>query len=73
MRFSPRLRLGFYDSFTPGSQVSTTFLRSSGYAGHDRNKSVRGIMDMIFLGAIVAFLLATCALAIGCDKLGKRQ
>lgn len=30
-------------------------------------------MDMIFLGAIVAFLLATCALAIGCDKLGKRQ
>lgn len=26
-------------------------------------------MDLIFVGALVAFLLVTCAFAAGCDKL----
>lgn len=30
-------------------------------------------MDIVYIGAIVAFLLATCAFAIGCDKLGGRR
>ena len=27
-------------------------------------------MDIVFIGAIVVFLLATCAFAAACDKLG---
>ena len=30
-------------------------------------------MDIVFVGAIAAFLLATCAFAAGCAKLGERQ
>ena len=30
-------------------------------------------MDIVFIGAIVAFLLATCAFAVGCAKLVERQ
>ena len=30
-------------------------------------------MDVVFISAIVAFLLVTCAFAIGCAKLGERQ
>lgn len=30
-------------------------------------------MDIVYIGAIVAFLLATCAFAIGCDKLEGRR
>ena len=30
-------------------------------------------MDSVFIGAIVVFLLATCAFAAGCDKLGAVQ
>ena len=30
-------------------------------------------MDILFVGAIVLFLLATCAFAAGCDKLGALQ
>jgi hypothetical protein len=29
-------------------------------------------MDIVFIGAIAAFLLATCAFANGCEKLGER-
>ena len=30
-------------------------------------------MDIVFIGVIVVFALATWAFAIGCDKLGGRQ
>ena len=30
-------------------------------------------MDIVFIGAIVVFLLATCAFAAGCDRLGALQ
>lgn len=30
-------------------------------------------MDIIYIGAIVAFLLLTCGLAAVCDKLGARK
>ena len=30
-------------------------------------------MDIVFIGAIVVFLLATCVFAAGCDKLGAVQ
>jgi hypothetical protein len=30
-------------------------------------------MDIVFIGAIVALFLVTCALCIGCEKLGERQ
>lgn len=30
-------------------------------------------MDLIYIGAIVAFLMVTCAFAVGCAKLGERQ
>jgi hypothetical protein len=30
-------------------------------------------MDFVFVGAIVAFLLLTCAFAVGCAKLEERQ
>ena len=30
-------------------------------------------MDILFIGAIVVFFLATCAFAAGCDKLGAPQ
>ena len=31
------------------------------------------MMDIVFIGAIVAFLLVTCAFAVGCAKLEERQ
>jgi hypothetical protein len=31
------------------------------------------VMDIVYIGAIVAFLLVTCAFAAGCAKLGERQ
>jgi len=30
-------------------------------------------MDMLYLGAIVAFIAVICAFAAGCDKLGGSQ
>lgn len=30
-------------------------------------------MDILYIGAIVGFLLVTCAFAVVCDKLGERQ
>ena len=30
-------------------------------------------MDIVFIGAIVVFLLATCAFAADCDRLGALQ
>jgi hypothetical protein len=30
-------------------------------------------MDIAYIAAILAFLVVTCALAIGCAKLGVRQ
>lgn len=30
-------------------------------------------MDFVYIGAILLFLLVTCAFAIGCDKLGEKQ
>lgn len=30
-------------------------------------------MDFVFIGAIVAFIALTVAMAAGCDKLGGRQ
>jgi hypothetical protein len=30
-------------------------------------------MDLLYIGAILALLLVTCAFAIGCGKLGERQ
>ena len=30
-------------------------------------------MDILFVGAIVVFLLVTCAFAAGCDRLGALQ
>ena len=31
------------------------------------------MMDIVFIGVIVVFLLVTCAFAVGCAKLGERQ
>ena len=31
------------------------------------------MMDIVFIGVIVAFLLVTCAFAVGCAKLEERQ
>jgi len=30
-------------------------------------------MDIVYIGAIVIFLLVTCALTAGCASLGERQ
>ena len=30
-------------------------------------------MDIVFIGAIAAFFVVTCAFAVACDKLGGRQ
>lgn len=30
-------------------------------------------MDLLYIGAILALLLVTCAFANGCGKLGERQ
>lgn len=30
-------------------------------------------MDLVFIGAIIVFLAASCAFAAGCDKLGGPQ
>lgn len=30
-------------------------------------------MDIVYISAIVAFLLVTCAFVVGCEKLGERQ
>lgn len=30
-------------------------------------------MDIVYIGAIVALLVAACLFAAGCDKLGGRQ
>ena len=30
-------------------------------------------MDVVFIGAIVVFIVLTCAFAAGCDKLGGSQ
>jgi hypothetical protein len=30
-------------------------------------------MDVVFIGAMVAFVLLSCALAIGCARLGGEQ
>ena len=31
------------------------------------------MMDIVYIAAIVAFLLVTCAFAAGCDKLWSRR
>jgi hypothetical protein len=31
------------------------------------------MMDIVYIVAIVAFLLVTCAFAAGCDKLRRKQ
>ena len=31
------------------------------------------MVDIVFIGAMMAFFLVTCALAAGCEKLGERQ
>ena len=31
------------------------------------------VMDIAYIGAIVGFLLVTCAFAAGCAKLGERE
>lgn len=31
------------------------------------------MMDIVFIGAMVVFLLVTCAFAVGCAKLEERQ
>ncbi|HJV49983.1 MAG TPA: potassium ABC transporter ATPase [Noviherbaspirillum sp.] len=30
-------------------------------------------MDVVYIGAIVAFLAVVCAFAAGCDQLGRRE
>lgn len=30
-------------------------------------------MDVVYIGAIVVFLLLTCAFALACDRLGERS
>lgn len=30
-------------------------------------------MDIVYIGAILAFLLVSCALAAGCARLGEKQ
>jgi hypothetical protein len=31
------------------------------------------MMDFAYVGGILVFLLVTCAMVVGCDKLGEKQ
>jgi hypothetical protein len=71
----------------PGASISTHFLhflyteRVSLYKifssfrlrfSSSKQNLCEVMMDIVFIGAIAAFLLATCAFANGCEKLGER-
>jgi hypothetical protein len=59
--------------YTPPAPLYATFRRTGvAFAALDPT-SVRMMMDIVYIVAIAVFLLVTCALAAGCDKLGRRE